>query len=109
MNFHNSLAPPGDLSLPRNMGDMAMGQMQHMNGMGSMGQVGQMNMGMPMMGGRPQSQVMTVATMNQGAPAPKAFHRMINDYNTLKAGYYMAHIRMFSLALNDKHANGCRI
>lgn len=92
MNFHNSLAPPGDMGLSRSMGDMSMGQMQQMNGMNQMGQMN-MNMNMNMMGGRPQSQIMTVVTMNQGAPAPKAFHRMVNDYHTLKTGYYMAHIR----------------
>jgi hypothetical protein len=94
MNFHNSLLPPGDMSLPRSMGDLSISQMQQMNGMPQMGQMGHMGqMGQVNMGMRPQSQIMTVATMNQGAPAPKAFHRMVNDYNTLKSGYYMAHIR----------------
>jgi hypothetical protein len=96
-SFHNSLAPPSDLGMPRNMGGMNMMQMNNMNGMNGMNQMGQMGqmpqMGMQMMPGQPQPQVMTVASMNQGAPAPKAFHRMVNDYNTLKTGYYIANIR----------------
>lgn len=100
MNFHGGLAPPGDMALSRSMGDMSLSQMQQMNGMAQMNQMG--NMGQMNMGIRPQPQVMTVATMNQGAPATKALHRMVNDYNTLKAGYYMAHIRKFGLTVSSR-------
>ena len=70
----SGLGPPSELSFPQN--NMNMG----MQGMGMMG----MNMGMmgqnPMMG------------MNQSAPASKMYHRMINDYSTLRSGYYSAKI-----------------
>ena len=70
----SGLGPPSELPFPQNNMNMTM------QGMGMMG----MNMGM--MGQNP------MMSMNQSAPASKMYHRMINDYNTLRSGYYAAKI-----------------
>ena len=60
-------------------------------GMGMQG----MNMGMMGM------QSMMNPMMNQGGSAPKTYHRMVNDFITLKTGFYMSKIRKYTTLLHS--------
>jgi hypothetical protein len=78
------MAPPTQLSMPPNMG-MPGGMPGMMPGM----------MGMNMMQPSP------MMNMAQAAPASKAYHRLVNDFNTLKSGYYAAKIRKCMLEVQN--------
>ena len=75
----SSMAPPAQMSMPQ-MG-MQGGMQGGMPGM------------MPGMMGMNMMQPSPMMNMAQAAPAPKAYHRLVNDFSTLKSGYYAAKIR----------------
>ena len=75
----SSMAPPAQMAMPPQM-QMGMG-MPAMPGM------------MPGMMGMNMMQPSPMMNMAQAAPAGKAYHRLVNDFNILKSGYYAAKIR----------------